>query len=188
MAFAKRAGDLQHEQDTAEDTWTIDKNEFYLSNDSHLSIHNQQFTVHTTQAYTPQQAQSYPQSHTPEYSHPLQPLHTLVQPHPQDQTPPHDMYIEEALIDLVPPSPSNAVSSSKYIYTQDLLTLASKVPASPISLPPSCCQITTPLKIDQWKVALKDHPDKQLASFIIEGITDGFHIGYDRADNLLRSA
>ena len=77
---------------------------------------------------------------------------------------------------------------TSYPYTQDSLKLASKLPSSPINLPPSCCHITTPLNVCQWEVALQNHPDKQLTSFIIEGITNGFHIGYDRANNRLRSA
>ena len=38
---------------------------------------------------------------------------------------------------------------------------------------------TTPLIINNWSQALRNHPDKQFVDYIVNGLAQGFHIGVD---------
>lgn len=44
--------------------------------------------------------------------------------------------------------------------------------------PPTTLIIVTPFLIHQWKEELSLHPDQELASYIVTGLTSGFPIGY----------
>ena len=39
--------------------------------------------------------------------------------------------------------------------------------------------MTTPLRVAAWREALASHPDQEFASYIVQGITEGFRIGFD---------
>jgi hypothetical protein len=39
--------------------------------------------------------------------------------------------------------------------------------------------ITTPLKADEWAEALEGHPDRRFRDYILQGISQGFRIGFD---------
>ena len=72
-------------------------------------------------------------------------------------------------------------------YSTDLLTLNSY--SSPESQPiPACLtHITTPLKLEAWDMCLRNHPDRTFASYILSGISQGFHIGFNH-ETPIRSA
>ena len=40
----------------------------------------------------------------------------------------------------------------------------------------------------QWEIELHPHPDQQLVSYIVSGITNGFHLGYQREGASIMSA
>ena len=40
--------------------------------------------------------------------------------------------------------------------------------------------IITPLLPHQWEEELSQHPDQSLVSYVVFGLTPGFHIGYQR--------
>ena len=44
---------------------------------------------------------------------------------------------------------------------------------------PRWIDIVTPLQIEEWRVNLSSHPDKEFYAHIISGIVNGFRIGYD---------
>ena len=67
----------------------------------------------------------------------------------------------------------------KYVYMQDLHTLDKRVPQLRGALPESACKVLTPLKVASWADALKDYPDQELAEYLLRGIVQGFHIGFD---------
>ena len=46
----------------------------------------------------------------------------------------------------------------------------------------------TPLKVAAWSKYLEGHPDQGFASYIVRGITQGFHIGASRAAIQFKSA
>ncbi len=63
-------------------------------------------------------------------------------------------------------------------YMTDLRILESKVSPWPCS--PQLVQVNTPLKADKWESMLWDHPDQEFARYLVQGIKEGFHIGFDR--------
>ena len=44
--------------------------------------------------------------------------------------------------------------------------------------------MSTPLQIEAWRQALTHHPDPAFQRYIIEGLSEGFHIGFDRRQPL----
>ncbi len=45
----------------------------------------------------------------------------------------------------------------------------------------------TPYNLHSWTRYLASHPDKGFAAYILQGLTNGFHIGFDRQSSLRRS-
>jgi len=66
-----------------------------------------------------------------------------------------------------------------YRYTAHLVALEACRPQQPYSLPQSCSKITTPLKLDQWELVLRELPDQPLREYILHGISHGFRLGFD---------
>ena len=75
------------------------------------------------------------------------------------------------------------VVKSRYVYMQDLAQLqqANKLPVSTTLSPVQqrLGYISSPLAVSSWQRLLAAHPDEQFRKFIIEGIQQGFHIGFD---------
>ena len=61
----------------------------------------------------------------------------------------------------------------------DLLELDSCRSAHPIKLPPGMEQVITPLAWRVWDEALREHPDQRFQRYIVEGIRDGFRVGFN---------
>ncbi len=57
-----------------------------------------------------------------------------------------------------------------------------------VLLPDPLCQVITPLLWQQWDRALEAHPDQRLRHYIVEGIKDGFRIGFDGSRAVVRPA
>ena len=75
-----------------------------------------------------------------------------------------------------------------YSYLQDLLSLEScQAPHIP-ALPAAAREVTTPLRAEAWEVALRGHPDRAFVGFILQGITQGFRIGFDGSKGQAKSA
>ena len=66
-----------------------------------------------------------------------------------------------------------------YRYTPDLQVLDSCRATQPVRLPPSMWSISSPLRWREWQASLAKHPDECFARFIVNGIKEGFRIGYD---------
>ena len=49
---------------------------------------------------------------------------------------------------------------------------------------PQCFRPATPLVLPAWELALRTHPDRQFADYILSGIHKGVHIGTDRTKRL----
>ncbi len=69
--------------------------------------------------------------------------------------------------------------SDTYTYTASLLELERLIAPSGTVIPAEAANIVTPLKAAAWKKALATHPDQSFAKYIVEGITQGFHIGFN---------
>ena len=66
-----------------------------------------------------------------------------------------------------------------YPYTKDLRELDACRPQSQAAqIPPEACTIATPLSPRRWEQALANHPDRQFARYIVNGLRDGFRIGF----------
>ena len=77
---------------------------------------------------------------------------------------------------------------NKYTYTADLLKLNASRAMVLHRLPETCNAITTPLVHRNWAAALQEHPDREFVSYILEGISQGFKLGVDYANNSFKSA
>ena len=53
---------------------------------------------------------------------------------------------------------------------------------------PEAANITTPLKHSRWQLYLLDHPDTALIKFFVNGITQGFQLGFNSPLSSLTSA
>ena len=69
--------------------------------------------------------------------------------------------------------------AAPYRYMRQLKQLESYRCTLPRSLPTHLAEITTPLRVPAWKQAFRSHPDKKFAEYIVHGITNGFHIGFN---------
>ena len=45
-----------------------------------------------------------------------------------------------------------------------------------------------PLRINEWRLQLKEHPDPDFVAYILRGITEGFRIGFNYQDHTCESA
>lgn len=65
-------------------------------------------------------------------------------------------------------------------YTHQLCKLETyrATPKVNICIPASAQPIVMPVLHHRWKEELQHHPDKELVSYVITGLTYGFHIGY----------
>ena len=66
-----------------------------------------------------------------------------------------------------------------YKYGDQLATLKACSMGRPALLPERLRQITTPLKLEKWRAGLEKHPDKEFTELILQGIEEGFRVGYD---------
>ena len=48
--------------------------------------------------------------------------------------------------------------------------------------------VVTPLRVQEWERALRDHPDKEYVSYLLRGMREGFRVGFNRESVLLKSA
>ena len=53
------------------------------------------------------------------------------------------------------------------------------VPPTPPVLPPDVSQIASPLRLETWAHELHRHPDREYVQFLVDGMRNGFRIGYD---------
>ena len=75
------------------------------------------------------------------------------------------------------PPPHHYVAA--YQFRLDLLALANCKQQHPPPLPPFLTSITTPLNIAAWARELENHPDKEFAQYLLQGISQGFRIGFN---------
>ena len=73
-----------------------------------------------------------------------------------------------------------------YPYTSDLLCLEFCRPQD-VELPQELTVVQTPLVVDAWASALQPHPDRAFARYIVDGLRQGFRVGFHRPSPL-RSA
>ena len=81
------------------------------------------------------------------------------------------------------PSPDQPCAI-QYPYSQDLWALESCTSSSEPCLPTSLSHIRSPLVPSEWQRGLANHPDSAFTAYILQGIIEGFRIGFNRAHSL----
>ncbi len=73
-----------------------------------------------------------------------------------------------------------------YRYTDHLLALerCTPAPGPPISIPGAVRAVRSPLNVNAWKEALRDHPDQRFVKYMLAGLVKGFHLGFERSFGL----
>ena len=61
------------------------------------------------------------------------------------------------------------------------------VPPTPPVLPPDVSQIASPLRWKTWEHELHRHPDREYVQFLVDGMRNGFRIGYDHKTHSCKS-
>ena len=77
------------------------------------------------------------------------------------------------------------IQSGQYRYIDDLLRLDSCRPTSMLKHHPLLQEVSTPLIFSAWKAALAAHPDCTYRDFILSGLSGGFRIGFNHAQQLV---
>ena len=76
----------------------------------------------------------------------------------------------------------------QYPYTQQLLSLGKNYPQHTKILPEELYQINSPVRLSVWQEELARHPDQAFAQYIIQGLSQGFRIGYQHKTSSLKPA
>ena len=76
--------------------------------------------------------------------------------------------------------------SKKYI--SDLLALAKCIPQRSSSLPYHLARVTTPPRLQAWEEALVRHPDREFVEYLLQGIQEGFCIGFNYQEHVCKPA
>ena len=79
-----------------------------------------------------------------------------------------------------------SLSLISHPWTHKLLALANCRSSHPGTLPEELSTVYTTLLWPVWELALRAHPDKIFASYIVEGICEGFRIGFQHDQRTLR--
>ena len=83
-------------------------------------------------------------------------------------------------------SPEIHSSIGTYAYTADLCALGSARPPEVYTILPELEGMQSPLtdRRQQWQECLSAHPDKRFVDYILDGIKEGFRVGFDYASPL----
>ena len=81
-------------------------------------------------------------------------------------------------------SPSPPLCTIEYRYTQDLLFFDGCRASTLVKLPPALETINSPLDWAQWESCLVGHPDRAYREYLVNGIREGFRVGYDYSGGL----
>ena len=85
-----------------------------------------------------------------------------------------------------PLPPPLYIGGGLYPYTAHLLEFSRRVSRVPV--PAWLRAVDTPLVHQQWTIVLAAHPDREFATYILQGIEQGFGIGFDHAQKSCRPA
>ena len=80
------------------------------------------------------------------------------------------------------------VKNNVYVYMEHLRALDSFRQAADLSHLIITQEVHTPLSLKDWASELSDYPDRAFSKFIVEGIANGFHIGFNRSQHLQLAA
>ena len=78
--------------------------------------------------------------------------------------------------------------AGRYVYLNDLRVLSQRPPSLRQPLPSMLCEVHTPLDIAEWRSQLCWHPDREFCQYLIDGLTDGFRIGFNYTSHRCQAA
>ena len=70
------------------------------------------------------------------------------------------------------------LQSTSSEWALEWMQLTTNSPENSIQVPPQARRVTTPLILPAWRCCLLAHPEKCMVEFFLQGIEEGFHIGY----------
>ena len=77
----------------------------------------------------------------------------------------------------------------RYMYMEDLQVLNSMTPPlGSAKLPERLTRVVTPLKSEVWERYLQALPDKECAQYMVKGLSQGFHVGFNYRECTYSSA
>jgi hypothetical protein len=65
--------------------------------------------------------------------------------------------------------------AGRYVYMEDLKTLATRKQKGGRAVPPQLQAIHTPLRCSSWQHYLRNHPASEFVAFLLDGISNGFN-------------
>ena len=101
--------------------------------------------------------------------------------------PPLATLLDDSITSAIEFQPLPPCSQSYNTWLADWVSHLSNIPSS-ILVPPKAANITTPLKHSRWQLYLLNHPDTALIKFFVNGITQGFRLGFNSPLSSLTSA
>ena len=87
-----------------------------------------------------------------------------------------------------PEALEDVFQAGRYVYMEDLKMIASRKPKEALVVPPQLQAIHTPLRLSSWQQYLEGHPDSEFVTFLLEGISNGFRIGFNYGSHQCRAA
>ena len=78
---------------------------------------------------------------------------------------------------------ATVLPSGRYRYSEDLVSLDQCRAAVPVILPRGLGEVATPLVWRAWQACLARHPDRMFADWVVNGIREGFRIGFNYAQH-----
>ena len=79
------------------------------------------------------------------------------------------------------------LQTAPYPYLSQLKGLRANTPTMPPKLPGELLGITTPLKLAEWEAQLSAYPDPEFSAVILDGIKNGFRVGFNYHSVKLKS-
>ena len=79
-------------------------------------------------------------------------------------------------------------TGEKYEYLEDMIQMAKRAPPEGGIILPGHQVVNSPLVVAAWQQALKGHPDQKYVRLLLEGMKEGFRIGFDYAKYRCSSA
>ena len=90
----------------------------------------------------------------------------------------------------MPEALEDVFQAGRYVYMEDLRIIASRKPKDALVVPPplQLQPIHIPLRLSSWQQYLQGHPDSEFVTFLLEGISSGFRIGFNYGSHQCRAA
>ena len=90
---------------------------------------------------------------------------------------PDTLFDDAVLEDILLPQELPSLATSEGSWLCQWKKLTSRASYGP-NIPPEACSVTTPLILSAWRCLLLSHSHRELVHFFLQGIANGFRIGF----------